>query len=130
DMHGAWGQVIRARAPNALVCTDPFHVVRAAAVALEALRRQDWQRLRKQDPERAVWLKGTRFALRRRADTLTDRERTLVDELAETNERVYRGWLLVDQLRAVYQPELEQATLLLDQWLQAARANLLFQFVN
>ncbi len=130
DMHGAWGEVIRARAANALVCTDPFHVVRAAAVALDALRRQDWQRLRKQDPERAMWLKGTRFVLRRRADTLTDKERTLVDELADTNERVYQGWLLVDQLRAVYQAEPEQATLLLDQWLQAARASLLLPFVK
>jgi len=53
DMHGAWGEVIRARAPNARVCTDPSHVVRAAA-ALDALRRRDWQRLRIQDPERAV----------------------------------------------------------------------------
>jgi transposase len=130
DMHGAWGEVIRARAPNALVCTDPFHVVRAAAVALDALRRQDWQRLRTQDPERAVWLKGTRFVLRRRADTLTNSERTLVDELADTNERVYRGWLLVDQLRAVYQAEPEEATLLLDQWLQAARTSVLVPFVK
>jgi transposase len=58
--------VIRARAPNALVCADPFHVVKLASEALDALRRQDWQRLRKEDPERAVWLKGTRFVLRRR----------------------------------------------------------------
>jgi len=68
--------------------------------------------------------------LRRRADTLTDRDRTLVDELADTNERVYRGWLLVDQLRAVYQAEPEQATLLLDQWLEAARASALVPFVK
>jgi transposase len=31
DIHGALAEVIRARARNALVCTDPFHVVRAAA---------------------------------------------------------------------------------------------------
>jgi transposase len=76
-----------------------------------------------------VWLKGTRFVLRRRA-ALTERERTLVDELADTNERVYRGWLLVDQLRAVYQAEPEEATLLLDQWLQAAGTSALVPFVK
>jgi Transposase len=58
-------------------------------------------------------------------------ERTLVDELAATNERVYRGWLLVDQLRAVYQAEdAEQATLLLDEWLRAALASLLVPFIR
>jgi transposase len=54
DMHGAWAEVIRARAPNALLCTDPFHVVRAAGEALETLRRQDWQRLHN-DPPWVCW---------------------------------------------------------------------------
>jgi transposase len=131
DLHGAWGEVIRARAKNALICADPFHVVRLAGEALETLRRQDWQRLRKEDPERAVWLKGTRFVLRRRADALSEGERTLVEELAETNERVYRGWLLVDQLRAVYQAaDGEEAILLLDEWLRAARASVLVPFIK
>ena len=131
DLHGAWGEVVRARAKNAVICADPFHVVRLAGEALETLRRQDWQRLRKENPEQAVWLKGTRFVLRRRADSLSEAERTLVDELAETNERVYRGWLLVDQLRAIYQAEsAEHATLLLDEWLRAARASVLVPFVR
>jgi transposase len=131
DMHGAWAEVIRARAPNALLCTDPFHVVRAAGEALETLRRQDWQRLRKQDRQAAAWLKGKRFLLRRRADSLSDPERTLVEELAQTNERIYRGWLLVDQLRAVYQAgDRQQATLLLDEWLRAARASMLIPFIK
>ena len=67
DLHGAWPEVIRARAKNALLCADPFHVVRLAGEALETLRRQDWQRLRKEDPDRAVWLKGTRFVLDRKS---------------------------------------------------------------
>ena len=131
DLQGAWGEVIRARCPHALVCADPFHVVKLAGEALDTLRRQDWQRLRREDPSRAVWLKGTRFVLRRRADSLSEGERTLVDELAHTNERVYRGWLLLDQLRAVYQAaDAEEATLLLDEWLRAARASVLVPFVR
>jgi transposase len=131
DLQGAWPEVIRARATNALICADPFHVVKLAGDALDTLRRQDWQRLRKEDPRQAVWLKGTRFVLRRRADSLSEPERTLVEQLAETNERVYRGWLLVDQLRAVYQAEdAEQAILLLDQWLRAARASMLIPFLR
>jgi hypothetical protein len=30
------------------------------------VRRAEWQRLRREDPEGARWIKGTRFALRRR----------------------------------------------------------------
>jgi len=131
DLLEAWREVIAAWAPNAVVCADPFHVVKLVSQALDTLRRQDWQRLRKEDPRRAVWLKGTRFVLRRRAETLTDRERNLIEQLETTNERVYRGWLLYDQLRAVYSAEdAEQAALLLDDWLQAARASLLVPFIK
>src|SRR3954447_10740737 len=129
DLAPAWQEVIRERAPNALVCADPFHVIKLAGEALDTLR-QDWQRLRKQDPRRAVWLKGTRFVLRQRADTLTAAQRDLIDELAETNERVYRGWLLCDQLRAVYAADGEEAAPLLEQWLHAAASSLLVPFVK
>jgi len=129
DLQGAWGEVIRSRAPNALVCADPFHVVKLAGEALDALRRQDWQRLRKEDPRRAVWLKGTRFVLR--AEALSPSQRTLIEELAHTNERVYRGWLLLDQLRAVYSVgDPGQAAMLLDEWLYAAGTSLLVPFVK
>jgi transposase len=100
DLQGAWGEVLRRRAPNALVCADPVQVVKLAGEALDALGRQDWQRLRKQDPGRAVWLQGARFLLRQRAEALP-RTAHPDRELAQTNERVYRGWLLCDQLRAV-----------------------------
>jgi transposase len=50
---------------------------------------------------------------------------------AETNEHVYRDWLLCDQLRAVHQAEdAEQASRLLDQWLRAARASLLVPLIR
>ncbi len=131
DLQGAWGEVLRSRAPNALVCADPFHVVKLAGEALDALRRQDWQRLRKEDPRQAVWLKGTRFVLRQRSESLSPGQRTLIEELAETNARVYRGWLLMDQLRALYAvDDPDQAALLLDQWLHAARTSLLVPFIK
>jgi transposase len=121
DLHGAWPPVIRTFAPQAQVCADPFHVVKLAGQALDALRRAEWQRLRQEDPERARWFKGTRFLLRRRADGLSADERGLIEELAETNERVYRGWLLTDQLRAVYRAtDPDEAAALLEEWCDAA----------
>jgi transposase len=131
DLHGMWRAVIERRAPQARICADPFHVIRLATDALDTLRRQDWQRLRRSDPDAARWLKGTRFILRRRADGLAEQQRSLIEGLAETNARIYRGWLLVDQLRAVYQAEHpEQARALLDQWLYAAATSRLDPFVR
>ncbi len=130
DLHQMWAPVIRRRAPQARICADPFHVVRLAGEALDELRRQDWQELRRTDPERAQWLKGTRFILRRRADSLAEGQRSLVESLAETNERVYRGWLLVGQLRAVYRlTDAQEAAALLDQWILAASTSGLGPFM-
>ena len=95
DLHGAWPEMIRIAAPKAAICADPFHVVKLAGEALDALRRADWQRPGAEDPERARFIKGTRFLLRRRADTLSGEQRDLIEGLAETNERLYRGWLYV-----------------------------------
>lgn len=121
DLHGAWPEVIRIAAPTAAICADPFHVVKLAGEALDALRRADWQRLRAEDPERARFIKGTRFLLRRRADSLSGEQRDLIEGLAETNERLYRGWLYVDQLRAIYRaPDPAQAALMLEEWCESA----------
>lgn len=124
DLIEGWPKVIALHAPQATVCADPFHVVALAGKALDTLRRQDWQRLRKDDPERATWLKGTRFVLRRRSEDLKEEERSVIEELAHTNERVYHGWLLYDQLRAVYrQDDPDQAATLFNSWLDAAFAS-------
>ncbi len=88
--------MIRARARNPALCADPFCVVELAGEALDTLRAQEAAPA--QDPGG----RRTRFFLRRRADSLSKGERTLVEVLAETSERVYGGWLLCDQLRAVY----------------------------
>jgi transposase len=131
DLHGGWLAVIRGACPQAAICADPFHVVKLATDALDELRRADWQRLREEDPERARWLKGTRFLLRRRADSLRPGARSVLDELERTNQGVYRGWLLVDQLRAVFAaPTRDEARELLDAWVLAAATSELEPFVR
>ena len=131
DLHGGWEATIAAHCPDAAICADPFHVIQLAGRALDELRRAEWQRLRETDPAHAKWLKGTRFLLRRRADTLTPGARSVLEELADTNQDVYRGWLLTDQLRAVYAaPDTETAGELLDAWIFAAATSDLEPFVR
>ena len=121
DLHGGWIRASRAYCPHARICADPFHVIKLANQALDELRRGLWQQLRETDPDRAAWIKGTRFAIRRRSDKLRPQDQSILDELAETNVDLYRGWLLVDQLRVVcLARDHAEAMGLLDEWIYAA----------
>jgi len=131
DLHGGWISATRTHAPNALICADPFHVITLAGDALDRVRRDAWQAVREEDPERAAFIKGTRFAVRRRASNLRAGDRTVLDELARGNHDIYRGWLLVEQLRAVYQAAApEDAQALRDEWILAALTSELEPFVR
>ena len=93
DLHGGWIRATRTWCPNARICADPFHVIKLARQVLDELRCRLWQSLRDTDPKRETWIKGTRFAIRRRSDNLRPNDRSVIDELAETNQDLYRGWL-------------------------------------
>ena len=83
------------------------------------------------DPERASWIKGTRFAVRRRAENLRRSDRTILDELKLTNRELYAGWLLVEQLRGVYLAHDHDAAIqLLDDWILAALESDMEPFVR
>ena len=89
DLHGGWIRATRTWCPNARICADPFHIIKLAGQALDELRRGLWQSLRDTDPKRATWIKGTRFAIRGRSDNLRPQDRSILDELAETNPVSY-----------------------------------------
>lgn len=131
DLHGGWIGATRAHAPDALICADPFHVIKLCGDALDRVRRDAWQALREDDPGRAAWIKGTRFAVRRRAGNLRPGDRTILDALERDNHDIYRGWLLVEQLRAVYVAAThDEAMALLDDWILAALTSDLDPFIR
>lgn len=76
-------------------------MVKLAGDALDQVRRDAWQALREEDLNRASWIKGTRFAVHRRAENLRPGDQTILDALERDNHDIYRGRLLVEQLRAV-----------------------------
>ncbi len=47
DLGPAFARSVRAHAPQAVICFDPFHVVKLATDALDDVRRQVWQSARK-----------------------------------------------------------------------------------
>jgi len=110
------------RCPQAVVCLDPFHVVKWATDALDVVRREVWNAARKGgDAVAARELKGARFALWKNPQDLTGRQRAKLARIAEVNRPLYRAYLLKEELRLVFCVKGPHAVALLDAWLSWAR---------
>jgi len=130
---GEWiTRVVAERCPGATLCLDPFHVVALASDALDVVRREVWSEARRAgDASGARWLKGARWALWKRPERLTDRQRAKLQTVEHVNRRLYRAYLLKEQLRVVFhEPDAEAAVALLDAWLAWARRCRIPSFVK
>ena len=122
---------IAERCPHAVRCVDPFHVVMLATEALDEVRREVWNEARRQgNLELARELKGARFAVWKNPENLTDRQAAKLAAIQQTNARLYRAYLLKEQLRQIYQLPAPAAERLLDRWLAWARRCRLPSFVK
>jgi transposase len=122
---------ITERVPDAIRCVDPFHVVQLATEALDDVRREVWNEARRQgNLALARELKGARFAVWKNPENLTDRQAAKLATIQRTNTRLYRAYLLKEQLRQIYQLPAAAASRLLDGWLKWARRSKLTSFVK
>jgi len=106
DMADWIARVVARRAPNALRCADPFHVVAWGIDALDMERRRSWNaaagrnRTLPARPQRnrstgvAQHSKRARYALWKNPDDLTERQRHELDWIAKTDPRLWRAYLL------------------------------------
>jgi transposase len=112
----------QARCPQAVLCLDPFHIVRWATDALDQVRRQTWNAARRSgQPALARELKGARFALWKNPEHLTVRQRGKLARVAQVNQHLYKAYLLKEELRLVFKLKGPRAVALLDAWLVWAR---------
>jgi transposase len=122
---------IAERVPDAIRCVDPFHVVMLATEALDDVRREVWNEARRQgNIELARELKGARFAVWKNPENLTDRQAAKLATIQCTNAKLYRAYLLKEQLRQIYRLPTAAAERLLDRWLVWARRCRLPSFVK
>ncbi len=73
---------------------------------------------------------AARFALWKNPSNLTERQQLKLARVQALNQRLYRAYLLKEQLRQIYQLPAEQAERLLDRWLAWARRCRLPSFVK
>ena len=117
--------------PNARLCLDPFHVVVWSGKALDEVRMQVWRQARR-DGQKALAdaVKGARYALWKNAADLTERQQAKLADIAETNQPLFRAYLLEEQLRQVFAAGGEERVELLDEWLVWASRSRLDPFVD
>jgi transposase len=120
------------RCPDAVICLDPWHIVKAATDALDEIRREVWNQARRSDNKQlAKRLKGARFALWKRPENLTERQQQKLAWIQTLNAPIYRAYLLKEQLRQIYHAQsVEDALVLLEAWLKWARRCRLQPFVK
>ena len=122
---------ITERCPNAEVCLDAFHVVKLATDALDEIRREVWNEARRAgEIALARDLKGARFALWKNPENLTARQRLKLAHIQRVNQRLYRAYLLKEQLRQIYRVDPGEAIAVLNAWLKWARRCRLEPFVK
>jgi transposase len=122
---------VAASCPNAEVCLDAFHVVKLATDALDEIRREVWNEARRSGHTAlARELKGARFALWKNPENLTPHQQIKLAHIQRVNQRLYRAYLLKEQLRQIYRLNADHAIAVLDAWLQWARRCRLAPFVK
>jgi transposase len=133
DMGPAFAKSATARAPQAVICYDPFHVVQLATAALEKVRREVWQDLRRlPDPRTARRFKGARWALLKNPADLSDDQAVTLRQLKRRGGDLWRAYALKEALRAVFAGDLGEAdvAILLDRFCSKASRSRLKPFVT
>ncbi|HVI17966.1 MAG TPA: ISL3 family transposase [Gaiellales bacterium] len=130
DMSGEYQRAIRQALPHAQICFDPFHVCRLASRATDQVRRDEWNAHERSHTPTGRWVKGTRWSLLKAPDRQTVRQLATLGQVQHANRRLYRAFLLREQLRLLYHlddPRLAPAHL--DAWLAWAARSRLAPFV-
>ena len=115
--------LVRQRAPQAVICLDPFHVVAWALKALDKVRARTMTKAGIRD-RHAMW------ATRKNPPDLTGEQRTSLAEIAATNKTLYRAYLLKEQLREVFRVKGNYGRQLLAGWLSWASHSRIPEFVT
>ncbi len=123
--------VVRKRCPNATLCTDAFHVVKWATDALDEVRREVWNEARRSGRKgHAAQLKGCRYALWKNPEDLTARQQAKLAFIAKVNHRLYRAYLLKEQLRLAIRAKGKAGIAILGNWLAWASRSRIPAFVE
>ena len=133
DLGPAYLKSVTEHAPTAIVCADPFHLVKVVGDALDEVRRDLWQQLRRLPDDRyARNFKGARWALLKNPEDLTERQGEQLAKIKRDRGGIWRAYEMKEQFRAIFAGDLEpaDAIVLLDRWCARAQRSHLAPFVK
>lgn len=118
--------------PQARICLDPFHVVMWAGKALDAVRAQVVAAARRAGQKAlAKGINGARYALWKNSADLTAAQQAKLAAIEQSNQPLYRAYLLNQQLRQVFAATGGAERIdLLDAWLDWAATSGLAPFTD
>lgn len=132
DMSAAYRNAIEKNLPNALLVFDRFHVQQLASKAVDEVRRELWRSTRDSDRDAARGIKNTRWALLKRPWNVTPNQGETLSDLARSNAKLYRAYLLKESLAGIYDRLLLPgwARRRLNEWLDWASRSRMAPFVK
>ena len=120
-------------APQAVVCADPFHVVKLVTDALDEVRRDLWQQLRRLPTDRfAKAFKGARWALLKNPEDLNDAQQAQLRRFRRNGGGMWRAYEMKEQFRSIIGSDLDrdEADILLERWCNRAQRSRLAPFIK
>lgn len=115
DLHGGYARVAARRAPQARLCADPLHVIKIANLAVDEVRRTEWNAARvaagvtrtsplwrTRQNAGAQLIKHTRWALLKDPATWTEHQREQITQLRKVRHVLFRAWILKEELPDLY----------------------------
>lgn len=129
DLAGSYTKAVKEEVPQATICYDRFHVQKLASDALDQVRRKEVRDA--EDEPSGKEIKNTRFALLRNPWNLTKKDEEKLSVVQDTNQRLYRAYLLKETLRdALDCVQPERAMGKLREWMAWASRSRLKSFVR
>lgn len=134
--------------PDAIRCMDAFHVVEWATTELDLVRKAAWHDARNNTPKlpkrkvgrpakgsvskdkTADIIKGTKYALGKAPENLTESQVAKLSMVAVSDKRLYRSYLWKERLRLVFHMSHEDAETELDAWIKGVKHSRIPNFVE
>ena len=104
DMWKPFRNVTQARAPQAAILFDKFHILRHLGEALDQVRKTEYARLQGQD---RAYIKGQKYTLLSRRENLTLEGRQALKRLLAANKRLNTAYLLKESFGQLWDYERE-----------------------
>jgi len=134
DLGPAFHKSVNDNAPDVTICADPYHLVALANRAVDTVRRDIWQQLRRlPEPGLSVKFKRSRWALLKHPDTLTHSQQATLRLIRRHDSATWRAYQLKESLREIVTTRDTDDTIagiVLDRWCGWAQRCRLEPFVK